>query len=107
MVVTDIEKSYLYFEQYGLRFYFSSPVYLEKYSKLVDSYVKEQMLRNKIKYGIDMLPYQYFMIALYKKIEKRGFRVYYNYDFRKDAEGNQINRISETSQIKFYIGNNV
>ena len=58
-VVTDIEKSHLWYEQYGLRFYFSSPVYLEKFSKLLDNYVEEQMLRNKIKYGIDMLPREY------------------------------------------------
>ena len=63
---------------------------------------RRKKLRNKVKYGIDMLPTEYFMIALYKKIEKRGFRVYYKYDMRKPSKCQ--NRISETSQIDFNSG---
>lgn len=60
----------------NLTFYFSSKIYLQKFANNVKSYIDTEQAKINIKYGIYISLSSYLMLAYYKKIEKRGFRVY-------------------------------
>lgn len=60
----------------GITFYFSSKVYLEKFKNKVKEYIAVETAKIYVRYKIILNLDIYFMIAFYKKIEKRGFRVY-------------------------------
>ena len=57
-------------------FYFSSKNYLQKFTDNVKFYIEQEQAKFIIKYGIYISLSTYFMISYYKKIEKRGFRIY-------------------------------
>ncbi len=60
-----------------LNFYFSSEFYKRKFEREVDDYVNIESQKLKHKYGVNV-DYSYMLaIALYRKIEKRGFHVLY------------------------------
>lgn len=61
-----------------LTFYFSSELYRNKFKKLVPEFIKNENIKMNIKYDININLDLYFAISLYKKIEKRGFRIYDN-----------------------------
>ena len=71
----DITKSEYFLELYGLRFYFSSKFYLEKFRKEVLEYITIESARLINRYQIELQIYKTLSIAYYKKIEKRGFRI--------------------------------
>lgn len=60
----------------GLVFYFSSKLYLNKFKKNVDNFVQTQVAQLEIKYGLKINIELYLIISYYKKIERRGFRVF-------------------------------
>lgn len=60
----------------GITFYFSSKVYLEKFKAKVKEYISIETAKIYVKYQINLNLDIYFMIAFYKKIEKRGFRIF-------------------------------
>ena len=62
----------------GFTFYFSSKVYLEKFKKKVGDYAVFESEKIATRYNVYINLNLYFMIVLYKKIEKRGFRIYDN-----------------------------
>lgn len=74
-VYNIIEESPYFIDKKGLRFYFSSNFNKERFVKSFDEYVKNEnrKLINRYKVNIDLA--QYMALSLYKKIEKRGFRV--------------------------------
>ena len=68
------ESEYIY--NYGkLRFYFSSEFYLKKFSDMLEEYIKLETKKLEVKYGINIEGSLYFAISLYKRIEKRGFKI--------------------------------
>ena len=75
MIYNDIDESTYSFNYDDMIFYFSSQFYQEKFKNEYVSYLKEETdkLRIKFKCGIDA-DYM-ILLLLYKKIEKRGFRV--------------------------------
>lgn len=74
-IYLELDKSTYYYSIYGLDFYFSSMIYKEKFEKNVQNYVKEESIKLKNKYKNDCDFKQYLAVSLYKKIEKRGFRI--------------------------------
>ena len=75
IIYHDINKSNYYFKYDNLTFYFSSLLYLNKFTKLYTSYIEEESAKMKIKFNIDVEAKKLFLLSLYKKIEKRGFKV--------------------------------
>ena len=60
-----------------INFYFSSEFYKRKFEREVDDYINIETQKLKHKYGVNV-DYSYMLaIALYRKIEKRGFHVLY------------------------------
>lgn len=71
------ESEYTYVDtELGYVFYFSSKLYLEKFKKVIDEYIERETLKLFTKYNlfIDLKPC--LLIAMYRKIEKRGFCVF-------------------------------
>ena len=80
-VYQDINESPYYVEIDDFTFYFSSDFYRKKFKNSVYSYVKEEEFKLRNRYHILNINFfnllkEVLMISLYKKIEKRGFRVY-------------------------------
>lgn len=75
-IYLNLEESEYFVIKSGLIFYFSSKQYLDKFVNEVDKYVKEQSIQINIKYKIYINVELYLLIAFYKRIEKRGFRIY-------------------------------
>lgn len=58
-----------------VRVYFSSEFNLLRFKEKYKSYIEEETLKLENKYHVKIVANYYFMIAIYKKIEKRGFRI--------------------------------
>lgn len=70
----------------GLSFYFSSKQYLEKFKNNIEDYINNETMKLKVKYNIIFSIDLILMLAYYKKIEKRGFRVYDNLNKKEITE---------------------
>ena len=81
-VVLNIHESNYSYSFGGFIFYFSSNFYKEKFEREVLKYIDEEELKIKNKYKIDISIGLYLAIALYRKIEKRGFRIFDNINKR-------------------------
>lgn len=75
-ICLNLKESEYYFKYKGLRFYFSSEFYKNKFITEVENYIETETLKIQVKYNININFDILFMISLYKKIEKRGFRIY-------------------------------
>lgn len=62
----------------GFTFYFSSKFYLEKFKNNVDEFLENESRKVETKYKVDINLINYFIVAFYKRIEKRGFLIKYN-----------------------------
>lgn len=73
----ELNKSKYIVEFKSLKFYFSSELYKNKFNEQLKDYINIENLKidNKYKVLIDLS--EYLAVSLYKKIEKRGFLVYY------------------------------
>lgn len=56
---------------------------MTKFANSVMRYVDEESTKLKLKYGMNLSFEIYLMLSYYKKIEKRGFRVYDNENKRE------------------------
>lgn len=74
-IYLDLKESEYKVLKCGLVFYFSSKFYMEKFKKNVENYTHDEMLKLYNKYKVSSNFKIYLMIAFYKKIEKRGFRI--------------------------------
>lgn len=75
-ICLKIDESEYKIIKFGLIFYFSSKLYMDKFVKTVDNFVEEENIKLKNKYKIEGNFNVYLALSLYKKIEKRGFYVY-------------------------------
>ena len=78
MVYKDINESNYIFEYNKLKFYFSSLFYKEKYIKEHIDFIRDETMKLKIKFKCSIYCDEMILLLLYKKIEKRGFKVLYN-----------------------------
>ena len=60
------------------KFVFSSKLYINNFIKRLNEYTQLENDKLRAKYQIELEAYEYLALSLYKKIEKRGFLVYYN-----------------------------
>ena len=74
-IYLNINESDYLFENENYKFYFSSQFYLNKFKENYKKFAEIEVLKlyNSYKFFI---PYQAFWIVYYKKIEKRGFRIF-------------------------------
>lgn len=78
MVYNDIEESNYSFKYDKLLFYFSSRFYEEKFVSEYANFLKEETIKLKLKYKCIIEADELILLLLYKKIEKRGFKVLYD-----------------------------
>ena len=57
------------------KFYFSSLFYKEKFDQGIQSFINQETLKLKIKYGHKVSCDDLFYLSYYKQIEKRGYKV--------------------------------
>lgn len=85
-VYNIINESPFYFELNGINFYFSSEFNLRRFKDSWKSYIKEENTKflNRYNVGVDLtLP---LIFSLYKKIEKRGYKVLTNSNFKLNKD---------------------
>ena len=78
MIYNDINESNYTIEYDELVFYFSSKFYLEKFTREYSNFIKDETMKFKIKYKCNAYIDEMLLLLLYKKIEKRGFKVLYD-----------------------------
>lgn len=71
----DINKSEYYFKVNKLTLFFSSKFNKTRFENGFINYVNEETNKIKAKYKVDINLTNYLLLAYYKKIEKRGFKV--------------------------------
>lgn len=74
-VYLDIFESDYYYDLDGVRYYFSSQLYLNKFKDNVINYVNENSIKLKLRYKINLNFDLFLTLSYYRKVEKRGFRV--------------------------------
>ena len=84
MIYNDLNESNYTFKYDDLVFYFSSQFYQEKFTREYSQFLKDETMKLKIKFKCNIYCDEMILLLLYKKIEKRGFKVLY-----KDNELNE------------------
>lgn len=84
MIYYNIEESTIKFKYNDFTFYFSSQFYYDKFKKLYAKYIKDETNKLNVKYGSKFIIDEMLLISLYKRIEKRGFRIEYKNELLKD-----------------------
>ena len=77
MVYNDINESTYSFKYDDIEFYFSSNFYREKFIKQYSDFLNQETIKLRLKYRCFINCDLMILLLLYKKIEKRGFRVIY------------------------------
>lgn len=76
-VYLDITKSPFKLNYKGLTFIFSSETNMNKFNNQIDEFINHESFKIKAHYSYIEINFDLFLsLALYKKIEKRGFLVY-------------------------------
>lgn len=76
MVYQDIFESSYSYNYKGYEIYFSSLFNKERFIDRIENYILDENLKNINKYGVKIDLTNYLIVVLYKKLEKRGFRIY-------------------------------
>lgn len=79
-IYTNINESTYFCEFFGLRFYFTSEVYLKKFRDNLINFInnESEKLNNKYKIKVNLFLTDintFLSISLYGSIEKRGFKI--------------------------------
>ena len=75
-ICLNLNESEYFLKYRGLIFYFSSEFYKKKFADNIQNYIENETFKLQVRYNININFDELFMISLYKKIEKRGFRIY-------------------------------
>lgn len=84
-IYKDLFESTYIFEFRKFKFVFSSMFYLNKFKNTFFDYATEKCDKLSKELGFKFDSFDLYMVQLYKKIEKRGFLVYY-YNERLNEE---------------------
>lgn len=84
-VYYNLEDSNYKFSYKRFNFIFSSKFYIEKFKRELKDYISIEEAKISSKYG-KLEASEYLALSLYKKIEKRGFLVYFNDEKIKENE---------------------
>lgn len=82
-IFLNLDESTYSYEKNKITFYFSSELYLNKFKKTYKNYIQMEIAKLNIKYNLNIedFPilynniYNFLLRALYKKIEKRGYKI--------------------------------
>lgn len=74
----DLKNSNYVYEYNNFKFYFSSELYLKKFTENLSYFIFMETTKIINKYRVKINLNFYFAISLYTKIEKRGFYVTFN-----------------------------
>lgn len=75
-ICLNLNESEYCFKYKWLIFYFSSEFYKKKFADNIQNYIENETFKLQVKYNTNINFDILFMISLYRKIEKRGFRIY-------------------------------
>ena len=75
-VYNNLKESPFTYEMEGFMLYFSSVFHKNKFKKEVKNYIKNEILKFKNRYKVNVDLSDVFIIAYYKKVENRGFRAF-------------------------------
>lgn len=78
VIYNNINESNFKFKYDKLTFYFSSEFYLNKFKNEYQSFLQQEEMKMKLKYKCFIYADEMILLLLYKKIEKRGFKVLYD-----------------------------
>ena len=78
IIYYDLDKSKYEVEYKRFKFVFSSNFYLNKFKKEIDEYISIEKQKLNLKFKFYLESDEFLALTLYKKIEKRGFKAYYN-----------------------------
>ena len=92
-VFYELEESTYRLDYKRLTFVFSSKFYIDKFKKEIDNFVKIEDKKIYSKYKVMLNTEEYLALSLYKRIEKRGFKVYFLGSEIKENESFSINPI--------------
>ena len=92
-IYNDIMESDYYSDQGKYRFYFSSPVYRDKFESRLENYCEIESKKLELKYHTCINFDELLMFNLYQSIEKRGFRVEVDSIVLKESPLFQMNSI--------------
>ena len=92
-IYNDIMESTYYSDQGKYRFYFSSPVYRQKFESRLESYCEIESKKLELKYHTPINFDELLMFNLYQNIEKRGFRVEVDSEVLKESPLFQLKSI--------------
>lgn len=87
----DLTESTYRLDYKRFTFYFSSKFYIDKYKKELDNFVNIEDKKIYSRYRVVLECTEYLALSLYKKIEKRGFRVNFMGVEIKENESFSIN----------------
>lgn len=73
---TDLKRSNYKFSFNGLTYYFSTPKNVERFSKGLHEYIEQEQIKFQNRYKTTIKLKTFLIIEYYRKIEKRGFRIY-------------------------------
>lgn len=86
-IYLDINESDITFkEDNDIVFYFSSEFNKKRFISSYKDYIKNETLRVNTRYDVNSEFDLLYEIALYKKIEKRGFKIEYNKEIIKEYD---------------------
>lgn len=83
-IFLDLNATPYYTKYFTNTFYFSSELHLTKFKARISEYVAMEIAKFQIRYNVELADISahlvddlaiFFAVALYKKIESRGFRV--------------------------------
>ena len=74
-IFTDIYESTYNYKVDNMKFYFSSTVYRDKFTKRYENFWLEEQKKLELKYKTNIKCKALMLLELYSMIEKRGFRV--------------------------------
>ena len=90
-VFQNIEESTINYKFENYTFYFSSEFYKRNFRLRIEDFIKEETYKLKNRYQIKNKIFlenlkEVLIISLYKRIEKRGFRIYLNQERYKEDD---------------------
>lgn len=77
MIFYELEDSPFSLSIGDFKFYFSSLFYKNKFKRIYEEFIKNETLKLNIRYNGNIELNNMLLLSIYKKIEKRGFRVIY------------------------------
>ena len=92
-IYNDIMESTYYSVQGKYKFYFSSPIYRQKFESRLKMYCDTEGKKLELKYHTPIDFDELLMFNLYEKIEKRGFRVEVDSAVLRESPLFQVNSI--------------